>query len=87
MYTDNDPLIYVLSTAKLDACGYRRVARLANYNFKIHYRSGISNVDADSLSRIQWPDILSDPDMVDFDESIGTKSIKAICNISFLWLL
>ena len=53
------------------------VARLANYNFNIHYRSGITNVDADALSHIQWPDILSDPDTVDFDESISTQSVKA----------
>ena len=82
VYTDNNPLTYVLSTAKLDACSHRWVARLANYNFNIHYRSGITNVDADALSHIQWPDILSDPDMVDFDETIGTQSIKAICNSS-----
>ena len=82
VYTDNNPLTYVLSTAKLDACSHRWVARLANYNFNIHYRSGITNVDADALSHIQWPDILSDPDMVDFDEKIGTQSIKAICNSS-----
>ena len=81
VYTDN-PLTYVLSTAKLDACSHRWVARLANYNFNIHYRSGITNVDADALSHIQWPSILSDPDMVDFDETIGTQSIKAICNSS-----
>ena len=61
---------------------HRWVARLANYNFNIHYRSGIINVDADALSCIQWPDILSYPDMVDFDETIGTQSIKAICNSS-----
>ena len=82
VYTDNNPLTYVLSTAKLDACSHRWVARLANYNFNIHYRSGMTNVDADALSRIQWPSILSDPDMVDFDETIGTQSIKAICNSS-----
>ena len=82
VYTDNNPLTYVLSTAKLDACSHRWVARLANYNFNIHYRSGITNVDADVLSCIQWPSILNDPDMVDFDETIGTQSIKAICNSS-----
>ena len=81
VYTDNNPLIYVFPTAKLDACSHRWVARLANYNFNIHDRSGISNVDADTLSRIQWPSILSDPDIVDF-ETIGTQSIKAICNSS-----
>ena len=42
VYTDNNPLTYVLSTAKLDACSDRWVARLANYNFNIHYRSGIN---------------------------------------------
>ena len=66
VYTDNNPLTYVLTTAKLDACSDRWVARLANYNFNIHYRSDISNTDADALSQIQWPDILSDPDVSGF---------------------
>ena len=81
VFTDN-PLTYVLSTAKLDACSHRWVARLANYNFNIQYKSGITNIDADALSQIQWPDILSDPDVVDIDETIGTQSIKAICSSS-----
>ena len=81
VYTDNNPLTYVLSTAKLDACSHRWVARLANYNFNIHYRSCITNVDADALSCIQWPNI-SDPDIVDFDKSISTQSVKAICSSS-----
>ena len=34
MYTDNNPLTYILTTAKLDATGQRWVASLANYNFK-----------------------------------------------------
>ena len=55
VYTDNNPLTYVLSTAKLDACSHRWVARLANCNFYIHYRLCITNVDADALSHIQWP--------------------------------
>ena len=32
MYTDNNPLTYILTTAKLDATGQRWVASLANYN-------------------------------------------------------
>ena len=35
VYTDNNPLTYVLTTAKLDACGQRWVAKLGNYNFTI----------------------------------------------------
>ena len=54
VYTDNNPLTYVLTTAKLDAMGHRWIAGLANYNFHIHYKSRKSNVEADALSRIDW---------------------------------
>ena len=54
VFTDNNPLTYVLMTAKLDAMGHRWVASLANYNFHLHYHSGRSNVEADTLSRINW---------------------------------
>ena len=53
--TDNNPLTYVLTSAKLDATGHRWVANLSEYNFDIIYRSGPSNRDADALSRISWP--------------------------------
>ena len=56
VYTDNNPLTYVLTSAKLDATTQRWVAALASYNFDIFYRSGKHNVDADSLSRIKWPE-------------------------------
>ena len=53
MYTDNNPLSYVLSSAKLDATGQRWIAALQGpYNFKIHYKPGRLNQVADSLSRI-----------------------------------
>ena len=65
--TDNNPLTYVLTTAKLDACGQRWVAKLANYNFTIQYRSGQSNVEADALSRISWPKVLDGTDTVDVE--------------------
>ena len=54
VYTDNNPLTYVLTSVKLDAMGQRWIASLANYDFKIFYWSGHLNVDADSLSRIPW---------------------------------
>ena len=49
--TDNNPLTYILTSAKLDATGQRWLAALANYNFNIQYRPGKKNVDADGLSR------------------------------------
>ena len=52
VYTDNNPLTYVLTTAKLDATGQRWIAALANYNFILHYKLGKTNIEADTLSRI-----------------------------------
>ena len=49
--TDNNPLTYVFTTAKLDATGHRWLAELSNYTFTIQYRSGKKNADADGLSR------------------------------------
>ena len=54
MYTDNNPLTYILTTAKLDVTRQRWVASLANYNFKIFYRSGKLNAEIDALSQIPW---------------------------------
>ena len=50
--TDNNPLTYVLTTAKLDATGHRWISELSMYNFEIKYHPGKSNVVADSLSRM-----------------------------------
>lgn len=49
--TDNNPLTYVLSSAKLDAAGHRWLAALSTFRFNIKYRAGRANGDADGLSR------------------------------------
>ena len=41
--TDNNPLTYILMTAKLDATGQRWIVALSKYNFDIKYRSGKKN--------------------------------------------
>ena len=51
VYTDNKPLTYALSSAKLDATDHRCLASLGYFNFKIMYRSGKLNGDADGFSR------------------------------------
>lgn len=51
VHTDNNPLTYVLTTAKLNAMGHRWLAALATYNFDVVYRPGKANIDADFLSR------------------------------------
>lgn len=52
MYTDNNPLSYDLSSAKVNAIGLRWIGDLADFNFTIHYRPGKANIDADTLSRM-----------------------------------
>ena len=52
VYTDNNPLTYVLKTAKLNATGYSWVVSLADFNFSVKYRPGHTNIDASSLSRM-----------------------------------
>ena len=54
VYTDNNLLTYILTSTRLDVTRRRWFASLANYNFKIFYRSGKLNVEADVSSRIPW---------------------------------
>ena len=68
VYTDNNPLTYILTSAKLDATGQRWVASLANYDFRIFYKSGKTNIEADALSRIPR----------DGHSLIDTPTVKAI---------
>uniref|UniRef100_A0A3Q3JNV5 Gypsy retrotransposon integrase-like protein 1 n=1 Tax=Monopterus albus TaxID=43700 RepID=A0A3Q3JNV5_MONAL len=49
--TDNNPLTYVLTSAKLDAAGHRWLAALSTFRVSIKYRAGHANGDADGLSR------------------------------------
>ena len=68
VFTDNNPLTYILTTAKLDTTGQRWVANLANYYFSIKYKSGKANVDTDALSRNPW------------DMQVNTAIVKSIIN-------
>ena len=69
----------VLTSAKLDACGQRWVAKLANYNFTIRYTCGQSNVEADALSRISWPKVLSNHEDLDINlECMETHVVNAV---------
>ena len=51
VYTDNNPLSYLKTNAKLGATETRWAAELELFQFTIKYRSGRSNGNADALSR------------------------------------
>ena len=78
VYTDNNPLTYILTSAKLDATGQRWVASLANYNFQLHYKSGKTNVEADALSRIPWENATLDEATVKAIMDVGTAGHSAL---------
>ena len=60
VYTDNNPLTYVLTPAKLDAASHWWVVSLANYNFQLYYRAGKTNINADALLRVSWTGCMPD---------------------------
>lgn len=70
--TDNNPLTYVLTSAKLDATSHRWLAALSIYNFDIHYKSGKLNADADGLSRRPQEPPQEDEESVELDRKISS---------------
>ena len=69
LYSNNNPLTYILSTAKLDASGQKWIAKFAKFNFTVYYCSGKSNVNVDMLSRIPW------------DHNIKAEAVKTIFKV------
>lgn len=67
--TDNNPLTYILTTAKLDATGHRWLAALEAYDFSISYKTGKTNTDADALSRLPNPE----------EVHLGSAEVQQLC--------
>ena len=94
--TDSNPLTYLLTSAKLDATSYRWLSALSTFTFKIIYRAGKLNGDADGLSRRphtkQMEDAMSQKErerILRFTEqhledptcvSIDQHSVQAVCD-------
>ena len=51
VYSDNNPLTYILTNNKLDATAQRWVSSLEPYSFTIKYKPGSDNTAVDALSR------------------------------------
>lgn len=52
VFTDNNPLLFVMGLNKPNATIQRWISELAEFRFSIHYRPGVINKDADALSRL-----------------------------------
>lgn len=80
VFTDNNPLTYIFTSAKLDATGHRWASALSGFNFDLKYRAGSKNTDADAMSRLpyldkQQPESKGDNTYLTIDES----TVKSIC--------
>lgn len=75
--TDNNPLTYVLTSAKLDATSHRWLAALSLYNFDIRYKCGQQNVDADGLSRRPQEPSEEDEESQEMDRRISSMMDRA----------
>ena len=53
VHTDNNPLMYFLTSPNIDATKQRWINELAKYNFSLEYHEGKNNMVADALSRIE----------------------------------
>ena len=79
--TDNNPLLYVTSSAKLDATGQRWVAALSQFNFTIKYRPGKNNAAADALSRKPQNEMTRNSREFQREAvTIPADSVQAICD-------
>ena len=80
VYTDNNLLTYVMSTAKLNATGLRWVGELAMFQFSLKYKPGKKHGDADALSRV------SCESLADLERgctvSLKPEKVSAIMSIS-----
>ena len=76
VHTNNNPLTYVLTTAKLDAASHCWVTSLTNYNFRLHYRTGKANIDADALLEVSWPGCM--PDSLGTNLKVTAAAVQAV---------
>ena len=76
VWTDNNPLTYIFSSANLDAVGQRWVAQLASYNFTLEYQKGKDNTVADFLSHLD--DRLPTGKVQDYLNKIPYTGVKAV---------
>lgn len=77
VFTDHNPLTYILSTAKLDAVGHRWLAELSKYEFQIFYKPGPQNRAADGLSRRPHPEA----EQEECTHNISPEIFKEICSL------
>ena len=74
MSTNFNAITYLFTLAKVNATGQRWVNELSNFNFSIHYKSGIENVVPESLSR--YP-LLQECNLERYSQHLNPNEVKS----------
>ena len=84
LYTDNNPLTYLMKSVKLPAIEQKWAAALAPFHFEIRYRAAKHNANADALSRL--PQVSTPKTDVDscFEVLTQTTRLPATLGINVL---
>lgn len=79
VFTDNNPMTYLMKAKRLSALEQRWANALAPFNFDIKYRPGRDNANCDILSRIEHHADYMSSDEIDscIDEAAGATVIPA----------
>ena len=76
VFTDNNPLRYVMTTAKLSAVEQKWVGELSRFSFEIKYKPGKTNQNADALSRRPHPE--------SEDEEMNAEEVASLMGVTVI---
>lgn len=79
VFTDNNPLKYIMTSAKLSAVEQKWVGELSRFNFEIRYRPGKLNQNADALSRRPHPDSDQEEDV-----DMGIEEVASLMGVTVI---
>ena len=75
VHTDYNPLTYIKNSCKVNATGERWINELTDFNFPVHYKPGVENVVADTLTRLPINNV---EDLQAFSGLYSVDEVRAI---------
>ena len=80
LYTNNNPLTYILTTKRLPALEQRWLIALASFDIEIKYKPAESNINADVLSRKPFGQQLNEVRGIVDLQDVSINIISTYCN-------